>query len=618
MEGGHAGERPDPRLRSAGDRGQGVGRGGQGDGPRVRLSQRGREVSQHRAARSVDLGGDRVQLRRHRAHARNGHAGGLRVPRERRRKRKLLRGRHGPAVANALARGGPSSAGPGVLRDPCAVAQPDLLGAALLQLDDGGGVRSRRPGDLRARPFVSRAFGPRTALARRRSRALPAALPQQHVRRPQVLSRRRRAQRLLRRILPRRRLGLGTLGSLRRHAGPEDVALGALSRRGRVGGLVDRRRRPVRRVSSRKAVRSVFARRSRRQPRHASGVRSPVVEPVDRDVVSLAGHRRTVGRLSSRRSARTDRRRQPADRRPRLRSGRRHARGLVGRTKARHRPRAPSAVDALRSLVSHCPRPALPSALGGRRTRLRIGSGGPIAVPPLRDRTRGVDHRSRTPASCLRGPAAGAGPSVRRGPAYLSTGRGRRPLEPERADGLGGAGVALGALRRGTGPCAARPSAGHLRRQGQLPRRRPLLGAGPDRRRPRRLRLVGALHGVSGGLVCALGRDRRRRRRLERGEALRGGGVGFRPPRHCRMAGAGDTGPRDGRRHRRGRGASPFAGDRPPAPLRAGGGVLGASVAGRRTPSSRSPRRRVPGPDRPGACSRLRRPGLAPRCAVVA
>ena len=225
MEGREDGERPDRGVRPSRGGREGVGRGGEGDGARVHLPQRGHEIPRHRAARTVDLGRRRVQFRRHRPHTGYRHAGRLHGARKRGREREHLRGRHGPALADALAGRDPAARGQGLLRDPRAVVQSDAPRAAVLQLDDRGSVRAGRPRALRAGGIVPGAFGPRASVAGGRGGPLPAAVPEQRVRRQQVVSRGRRAERLLRRLLPRRRLRLGALGPLRGHAGAEDVAL---------------------------------------------------------------------------------------------------------------------------------------------------------------------------------------------------------------------------------------------------------------------------------------------------------------------------------------------------------------------------------------------------------
>ena len=268
MEGAEAGERPDRGVRAAGSGGEGVGRGGQGDGARVHLPQRGHEIPRHLAAGAVDLGRGRVQLRGDRPHPRHRHPGRLHGARKRGRERERLRRGHGPALAHALARRGSSPPRPRLLRDPCPVVQPHPPRTAVLQLDDRGGLRHAGPGAVRPGELLPGTFGARTALAGRRVGTLPAALPQQRLRGEQVVSRRRRAQRLLRRLLPRRRLRLGSLGPLRGHAGAEDVALVAGPGRGHLGRPSHRHRRPVRRVPGRAALRAILAGRSC-EPGHA-------------------------------------------------------------------------------------------------------------------------------------------------------------------------------------------------------------------------------------------------------------------------------------------------------------------------------------------------------------
>ena len=98
----------------------------------------------------------------------------------------------------------------------------------------------------------------------------------------------RRAERLLRRLLSRRRLRLGPLVPLRRDVRAEDVAPGAAARGRRVGGSADRRRWPVRRVPSRAAACAVLAGRPP-QPGDAGGLRFTVGEPLDRELVPAGG-----------------------------------------------------------------------------------------------------------------------------------------------------------------------------------------------------------------------------------------------------------------------------------------------------------------------------------------
>ena len=253
MEGREAGERPDRGVRAPGGRGEGVGCRGQGDGPRVHLSQRGHEVPRHLAAGSVDVRRRRVQLRGDRPHPGHRHPRRLPAARERRRQRELLRGHDGPAVAHPLAGRDPAGTGPRVLRDPSPLVQPHPPRTALLQLDDRGRLRAGRSRAVRPGRLVPGALRPGAHLAGRRRGPIPAALPQQRLRGEQVLPRRRRAERLFRRLLPRRRLRVGSLGTLRGDAGPEDVALGAVAAGRGVGRPADRHGRAVRRVPGRAA-----------------------------------------------------------------------------------------------------------------------------------------------------------------------------------------------------------------------------------------------------------------------------------------------------------------------------------------------------------------------------
>ena len=213
MEGRAHGERSHRGLRPSRSGRQGVGGGGEGDRPRVHLPERSDEIPGHRPARAVDLGRDRIQLRRDRTHAGHRHPRRLRPAGERRRQRERHRRRHGPAVAHPVARRDPPAPGSGRLRDARAVAQSDPAGAALLQLDDGRGLRAGRPGVVRARQRLPGALRAGASLARGRGWALPASLPQQRVRGKQVVPRGGRAERLLRRLLSRRWLRLGTLGA---------------------------------------------------------------------------------------------------------------------------------------------------------------------------------------------------------------------------------------------------------------------------------------------------------------------------------------------------------------------------------------------------------------------
>ena len=378
-----------------------MGGRGEGDRPRVHLPERGDEIPGHRPARAVDLGRDRVQLRRDRAHTGHRHPRRLCRAGERGRQREHHRRRHGPAVAHPVARRDPPAPGPGRLRDARPVAQPDPAGAALLQLDDGGGLRAGRPGVVRARHRLPGALRPGAPVARRRGRAFSAPLPRQRVRGKQVLPRCGRAERLLRRLLPRRWLWLGTLGPSRGDARAQDVAVGAVPRRRHLGGSPHRHRRTVRRVPGGPAARAVPA-RSGSQPHLAGHVRPHVGQPLDRGVVPAGGDGRPDRRLPARRHARRGGGWPPSGGCPGVRGGCRHGEGVVRRRTGRDAGGGARTARAGRvrvrclarwSLAGFAARTWLGELFESGRTRswrhLR-SQWGSRAVPALRDERRGV------------------------------------------------------------------------------------------------------------------------------------------------------------------------------------------------------------------------------------